>query len=121
MKVAIIGSRSVTMRCYPKLCAAVPIGASEIISGGASGADDLAQKYAEEMELPLKVYLPIYEKYGKRAPLVRNMEIIHSADYVIALWDGISRGTSHLINDCIKEYIPIKVIYCGNEENSIWG
>lgn len=116
MKVAIIGSRTVPSSYYSELCDIMPVGTSEIISGGASGADELAQKYACEMGLPIKIYRPDYAKYGKQAAIVRNLQIIRSADYVIALWDGASRGTSNTIKTCVKEYIPIRVIDCSKQD-----
>ena len=41
MRVAIIGSRSITMDAYPILEQFMPKGTSEIVSGGAKGADEL--------------------------------------------------------------------------------
>ena len=46
MRIAIVGSRSVTKNAYPILEAYIPRGVSEIVSGGASGADELAEEYA---------------------------------------------------------------------------
>ena len=45
MRVAIIGSRSITMDAYPVLEQFMPKGTSEIVSGGAKGADALAEEY----------------------------------------------------------------------------
>ncbi len=112
MRIAIIGSRSVAHSCYQALCATVPIGASQIISGGAQGADALAAKYAQEHRLPLHEIRPDYEKYGKAAPLKRNLEIIAQADYVLALWDGVSRGTAQVIAECAMQLKPIRVMMC---------
>lgn len=44
MRIAIVGSRSVTKDAYPILEAYIPRGVSEIVSGGASGADELAEE-----------------------------------------------------------------------------
>ena len=82
---------------------------TEIISGGASGADKLAELYAEESKLHLTVFRPDYESFGKRAPIIRNCEIIDHAQYVIALWDGRSRGTAFTVTECIKKGIPVRV------------
>lgn len=43
------------------------------------------------------VFLPDYNKYGKAAPLKRNLEIIDYSDIVLAFWDGKSHGTRHVI------------------------
>lgn len=110
MKVAIIGSRSIDENAYQKLCELVPVGASEIISGSASGAHLLAHRYAMDHRLRLTVFETEYGKYGKDAPCVRNEQIIAYADYVIAVWDGKSRGTGSAINACIKQYTPVRVL-----------
>lgn len=110
MKVAIIGSRNISGDCYKKLCENIPCNASEIISGGARGIDTLAARYAKENGLALREFLPDYEKYKKRAPLVRNEQIISSAKLVIAFWDGKSRGTAHSIATCVERGVPVKVI-----------
>ena len=54
--------------------------------------------------------MPDYETYGRRAPLVRNSQIIAEADLVLAFWDMSSHGTAHTITECIRRRIPVKVI-----------
>ncbi len=116
MKVAIIGSRNINQNDYEKLLPHIPIGASQIISGGATGADELAVRYAEENNLKLVTFTPEYEKFGKSATLKRNIQIIEYSDYVIALWDGHSRGTAHVIVNCIEIRVPVKVVLIKGEE-----
>ena len=110
MRVAIIGSRSITMDAYPILEQFMPKGTSEIVSGGATGADELAEEYARRNHLPLKVFHPNYDRYHKTAPLQRNLSIIRYSDFVLALWDGTSRGTAHVIQNCILEYTHVHVL-----------
>ncbi len=81
MKVAIIGSRNLKVN---NLGEYLPIGVTEIVSGGAKGIDTCAKIYALKNNIKLTEFLPEYEKYGKRAPLIRNLEIIDYADEVIA-------------------------------------
>ena len=50
----------------------------------------------------LTEFLPEYEKYGRSAPLKRNLLIINYADEVIAFWDGASKGTKYVIDNCKK-------------------
>lgn len=94
MRVAIIGSRSLNI----EIDKFIPIGAALIISGGARGIDMLAEKYAEKKNLSRLIFLPDYEQYGNIAPLIRNKLIVDSADLIVAIWDGKSRGTQHAIN-----------------------
>ena len=107
MKVAVIGSRSITNF---DLAEFLPKDTTEIVSGGASGVDTVAQKYADKTGIPIKVFRPKYELYpGKRAPLERNLEIIDYADLVLAFWDGKSRGTKFVIENCKKMGKPVKI------------
>jgi len=53
---------------------------------------------------------PDYRKYGKTAPLVRNAAIVSMADQVLAVWDFSSRGTAHVIAQCIERGVPVRVI-----------
>ncbi len=115
MRVAIVGSRSIAYdklknEAYALLCRHIPVNATEIVSGGAVGIDALAEVYARENHLPVKVFLPDYKTYGKRAPLVRNDEIVAYAQYVLAFWDGASHGTAYTVASCIKDGVPVKVV-----------
>lgn len=70
-----------------------------IVSGGAKGADSLAERYAKEMHFPLIVFPAEWDKYGKSAGYKRN-ELMHQ--YIshfkkrgcAAFWDGVSKGTA---------------------------
>lgn len=97
MKVAVIGSRNLTVDNLENY---LPENVTEIVSGGAMGIDKCARNYAVENNLKLTEFLPEYEKYGRRAPLVRNLQIIDYADRVIAFWDGESHGTKFVIENC---------------------
>lgn len=110
MRVAIVGSRSISMDALPILDQFMPKGTSEIVSGGAEGADQLAEAYARQKHLPLKIFRPDYERYHKRAPLQRNRSIIQYSDYVLVLWDGTSRGSANVIDTCIQEYTPVHTL-----------
>lgn len=97
MKTAIIGSRGLTVKNLEKY---LPQETTEIISGGAKGIDACAREYAISHKMKLTEFLPEYEKYGKNAPLKRNITIIENADVVLAFWDGKSRGTKFVIEKC---------------------
>ena len=107
MKVAVIGSRGLhvdDLRQY------LPKETTEIVSGGAKGIDSDARAYAQAHGIPLKEFLPEYQKYGRGAPLKRNLLIIEYADVVLAFWDGESRGTKYGIDHCRKMNVPVNVI-----------
>lgn len=106
MKVAIIGSRNMTVR---DLGAYLPDGVTEIVSGGAKGIDTCAADYAAAHGIKLTVFLPDYEHYGKAAPIKRNQQIVDHADIVIAFWDGESKGTKNVIETCKKQNKKVTV------------
>lgn len=99
MRLAVIGSRdfddyeileyildSVRMTQLPFDC---------IVSGGAGGADTLAEDYADKHGIEKDIYYPDWKQYGKAAGFIRNTDIWTNADYGIAFWDGKSKGTAH--------------------------
>lgn len=106
MKVAIIGSRNLTVNNLQKY---LPNDTTEIVSGGAKGIDSCAKSYALANGIKLTEFLPEYNKYGRGAPLKRNLQIIQYADLVIAFWDGKSRGTEYVIKNCKIENKPVTI------------
>lgn len=106
MKVAVVGSRNLTIN---NLGDYLPKDTTEIVSGGARGIDRCAREYAKSHNIKLTEFLPEYARYGRSAPLKRNLQIIRCADMVLAFWDGKSHGTRFVIENCKKENVPIKV------------
>ena len=107
MKVAVIGSRTCTIENIDQF---IPSITTEIVSGGARGIDQCAREYAQQNGLELTEFLPEFERYGRAAPLKRNIQIIRYADLVIAFWDGKSHGTRHVIEQCERLGKPLRVI-----------
>jgi len=71
--------------------------AISIVSGMARGADHLACIFAKANEVKLYEFPADWDKYGKRAGYVRNDQMAHFSDGLVAFWDGESRGTAHMI------------------------
>ena len=105
MKVAIIGSRGLNLDISPY----IPPETTTIISGGAKGIDRLAAQYARRNGIPLIEFLPDYEAHGHAAPFVRNRQIAESADMVIAIWDGCSKGTIYTLKYASKIGKRVKI------------
>lgn len=102
MKIAIIGSR--TFLDYELLSDTIKNYLSEnnliiksVVSGGAKGADTLAEKFALENTIEMIVFKPDWKRFGKRAGFMRNTLIIENSDIVFAFWDGKSSGTKDSI------------------------
>ena len=109
MKIAIVGSRGAGDDTIDLIIKNIPAECSEIISGGAVGIDTIANEAARRLGIKCKNFLPDYDKYGKIAPLQRNITIIENADYVMAFWDYKSHGTRNVISECIKRNIPFRI------------
>jgi hypothetical protein len=83
---------------------------SAVISGGAKGADSLGKKWADENNVETLIFKAEWQIYGRGAGPVRNRKIIYHADFVIAFWDGESRGTANSINICKNTNTRYKII-----------
>lgn len=116
IKLAIVGSRDFTDKdlleeTIKNLLETEKVNIIEIISGGAKGADTLAEEYACDNKILIKIFYPDWETYGKRAGPIRNKKIVEYSDYVIAFWDGVSRGTKSSIDfatDLNKKLVTIR-------------
>ena len=107
MKLAIIGSRGIEINDIEKY---LPDSLSEIVSGGAKGVDSAVAEYARKNGIPLTEFLPEYERFGRAAPLKRNLKIVEYADEGLAFWDGRSKGTKHTVELFKKANKKITVI-----------
>lgn len=69
----------------------------EIVSGCASGADSLGERWAIERSIPLKLFPANWEKYGKAAGPIRNKQMAEYADCALVFWSGNSAGSRSMI------------------------
>jgi hypothetical protein len=98
MRCIIAGSRTITE--YAEVERAVENSGfviSGVVSGGASGVDSLGERWAEEHMVPFEVYPAEWGLYGRSAGYRRNVQMADAADALIAVWNGGSRGTQHMI------------------------
>ncbi len=114
MKVAVIGSRGLSVKDLGKY---LQVDTTEIVSGGARGVDTSAKEYANAHGLKLTEFLPDYQKYGRAAPLKRNITIIEYADIVFEFWDKKSHGTKFVIDNCKQRGIPVRIFVPTDKEN----
>ena len=112
MKVIIAGSRDITgIGSVWEAIDGTPWEITEVVSGGARGPDSNGEKWAESSGIPVKKFPADWDKYGKGAGIVRNGEMAAYADALIAIWDGKSKGTLHMICDMVAKKKPVYV-YC---------
>jgi predicted Rossmann fold nucleotide-binding protein DprA/Smf involved in DNA uptake len=100
-KVAVIGSRY--FEDFDRAALILDrFSVGEVVSGGAAGADSVAEKYAESRGLPMKVFLPRFKTdpgvpYHPKWFFERNRQIVDYADFVVAFWDMKSNGTRYTL------------------------
>ena len=117
MKIIIAGSRTITDSA-PVIEAYKESGfeATEIVSGNASGVDQTGAWYGSTvLNIPVKKFKPLWGKLGKRAGFVRNQEMADYADALIAVWDGVSRGTADMIERAQKKGLKVYVKRTDNQ------
>ena|SRR3990167_8122324 len=85
-------------------------GMDHIISGGARGADHLAEMYADREEINIDVYPADWEKFGKSAGYIRNKQMLIEGrpDLVIAFPGG--KGTAMMVKLAKEAGVPVKEV-----------
>lgn len=112
MTLLICGSRSWTnkkaIRDYVKL-----MEPTRIISGGAAGADTLAEDIARELGIPVQVYRANWDELGAAAGPIRNSEMLESGVDRIAAFraQGESPGTDDMIYKAFTTNKPVDVFW----------
>ena len=85
--------------------------AIEIVSGIAKGADKLGEVYAKENGYGIKKFPANWNKYGKKAGYLRNVEMSNYADIcVVFMLKGGTKGSKHMINIAKDKGLKLKVI-----------
>src|SRR2546428_13725791 len=103
MKLIIAGSRTFTD--YQLLCqtlAPEKHRITQVITGGARGADRLGIRWAVSHSVRLKGFPADWQRFGKTAAVRRKTHEAHAGDMLPAFWDGRSSGTRHMIS-CIQQ------------------
>jgi hypothetical protein len=82
----------------------------EIVNGGASGADRLGGRYAIQKGYKMKHFPADWERFGRSSGFIRNKEMAEYADAAIVFWDGVSKGSKHMIDLAQKQGLTTKVV-----------
>jgi len=80
----------------------------EIVSGMARGADSVGVELAMKYDLVVHEYPALWHMYGRSAGYKRNVHMAENATHLLAFWDGMSKGTEHMIN--IAKRMGLKTI-----------
>lgn len=108
-RIAIIGSRDYPdleqVRAYVRGLPPDTV----VVSGGARGVDATAADEAERRGLDVREFMPVYDRHGRRAPLVRNELIVRECTRLVAFCDGKSTGTMHTVGLARKAGKPVEL------------
>ncbi len=80
-----------------------------VVSGCALGVDTYGIRWAEERGLPVMRYPADWDKHGKSAGILRNIQMAAVADALVALWDGESPGTRHMVQEADKRGLRVYI------------
>lgn len=69
----------------------------ELVSGEARGVDTMAETYAKNRNIPIKLFPADWDGLGKAAGFIRNEQMAKYATHLIAIWNSISPGTQNMI------------------------
>jgi hypothetical protein len=114
IKIIVAGGRDFSNYKYLSKCLDLvfndPLITYIIISGTARGVDQMGERYAIENNIGIERYPADWKKYGKAAGYIRNDVMAKAGDWLVAFWDGKSKGTGHMINLAKKHNLQINVI-----------
>jgi len=83
---------------------------TEVVSGRASGADELGEFYANDRAIPIKYFPAQWGQYGTSAGPIRNGQMADYAEALIAFWDGKSKGTANMIKQATGKGLNVTVV-----------
>lgn len=110
MKTIIAGGRDITDYFHlEEALEAYRNDITEVVSGGAEGADSLGERYAKGAGIPLKIFKADWATNGKAAGPMRNRQMAEYAQALLALWDSKSRGTANMIEEARKRGLFVQV------------
>ena len=87
----------------------------EVVCGMCCGAELLGKDWATMQALDIKEMPADWDRYGKRAGYIRNEQMAKCAKngnpygYLVAFWDGRSRGTRNMIEKALVAGLEIHI------------
>ncbi len=113
MKVIIAGSRHIIDHHYvesklDEITANVTV--TEVVSGMARGVDQIGECWANLHDIKVRQFPARWREEGRGAGYKRNVRMAEYADALIAVWDGESRGTKHMIDTAREHGLDVKIV-----------
>ena len=111
MKVIIAGARDFTdydlLKKTMETCGFV---VTEVVWGGASGADALGKMWADEHGIPVKPFPADWNRYKKFAGPIRNKQMAEYGEALVAFLAKDSKGTKDMVRQAKKKGLPMVVV-----------
>jgi len=114
VRILIAGGRD--FNDYELLCkvldayiAEMPYMTFHIVSGGAKGADALAERYAKERRVDNLILRADWNRFNRSAGYVRNSNMGKISDVAFVFWDLASKGSKHMIDISRKLKLDTRV------------
>lgn len=112
MRLVVSGSRSISdpqvvADALDRVNAQPPV---TLVHGNARGVDRTAATIALARGWTVEAHPAPWATSGRAAGIIRNRQMIDTADHVLAIWDGRSKGTRHAINYATSIGKPLTVI-----------
>lgn len=99
MKIVIAGSRDITSQDLIDRYADIlddKYDITHVISGRAKGVDTCGETWANKHNKDI-IYFPAdWDKHGKKAGILRNLEMLKQADIILVIMHNDSRGSTHM-------------------------
>lgn len=89
---------------------------TEVICGGAQGVDSLGAAWANAHAIPCTFFMAQWEAHGKAAGPIRNNEMAESADALLLIYDGKSRGSADMLMKAHAKGLKIHLHLVKQEE-----
>lgn len=110
MKVIVAGSRDIKkFSTVEEAIKLAKFNITEVVSGGAYGVDRLGERWAKDNNIPLKVFMADWIRFSNRAGILRNIQMAEYGEALIAVWDGCSTGTKHMIDIATKKGLKVYI------------
>lgn len=82
----------------------------KVIHGNAPGVDRIGEEWAIYRGYKFKRMKAKWRQYGLGAGKIRNEDMAERGTHLLAIWDGHSNGTRHMIDTAKARGLVVKVV-----------
>jgi hypothetical protein len=86
---------------------------SVVLCGEARGVDRLGRQWAETRGIPVESYRPDWRRHRRGAGRRRNQQMAEAGEALVAIWNGLSRGTADMIRRARARGLKVHVVRTG--------